>query len=245
MFNLYNGEIAKTKEIFSNATGAVPLETSQAWSVLENEELILKSDMAMDLGGGEAFGISGILFTTDEVVVPQNQIFTCGPSILELSKLNSEAEINYARFVVIRLKKEAVKNKTSQQLYGIFRKLDYVRYHIFPDGFALRISTVQHREVVRVSKSAVERMIDFESVGTSFINAYSALPEVDAVQIYFLTSLQKSDELKRLDEISRKSNDITESLNEIFKGLKMDCSTCAQKPLCDEIEGLKELHASL
>lgn len=245
MLNLYNKEIVNTQSLFSQNAGSVPVAAPQnAWPVLKNEDLILKSDMSMDLGGGEAFGISGILFTTEEKLVSENKVIVSGPSLLELEQ-NQPAEINYARFVVIRLKSEAIENKTTQQLYAIFRKLDYVRYHIFPNGFALRISTVQHREAVRISKTAVENKISFERVGQAFVNAYMALPEVDAVQIYFMTSLKKSDVFKQLDLISKKSNEITESLNEIFNGLKMDCSVCAQKTLCDEIEGLRDLHSKL
>lgn len=244
MISLYNKEIEKVSQLFKNAKIS---ETSKinAWPSSDNEELILRNDMAMDLGGGEAFGISGILFTTDDTLVPQNQIFTDGPSILELAEQKSDVEINYARFVLIRLKKDVMENKSAQQLYAIFRKLDYLRYHIYPQGFALRMSAVQHREIVRVSKNAVENKIDFEKVGAAFINAYLALSEVEAIQIYFMTSLQKTDAFKQLDLISKKSNEITESLNEIFKGLKMDCTTCGQKELCNEIEGLKELHSSL
>jgi hypothetical protein len=35
---------------------------------------------------------------------------------------------------------------------------------------------------------------------------------------------------------------ITDSLNHIYENLKMDCSVCGQKAICDEVEGLKEMH---
>ncbi|MCQ2575174.1 MAG: hypothetical protein MJ162_00425 [Treponema sp.] len=237
---LYDKEIQKVQTIFSQLNPQV-YSAEKPWPVSESEELILKSDMAVDLGGGEAYGISGILFTTKEDLVTENKVIVTGPSITESAKIEAE-EVNYARFVIIKLKKSAVENKTTQQLYAIFRKIDYLRYHIFLEGYAMRISAVQHRESVRISKKAVSEGVEFDSVGAALIKAYCALPEVDSVQIYFCTSLKKTELFRQLDSISRKSNDITESLNEIFKGLKMDCNTCAQKPLCDEIEGLKELH---
>jgi len=237
---LYNKEIQKVQNIFSKLN-AVELNAAESWPVSEKEELILKSDMAVDLGGGEAYGISGILFTTEDEFISENKVIVAGPSIKELAESKSE-EINYSRFVIIKLKKAAIENKTTQQLYAIFRKIDYIRYHVFLKGYALRISAVQHREAVRISKEAVTEGVNFGAVGAAFIQAYSSLPEVEAVKVYFCTSVEKSEIFKELDSISKKSNDITESLNEIFKGLKMDCNTCAQKSLCDEIEGLREMH---
>ena len=38
---------------------------------------------------------------------------------------------------------------------------------------------------------------------------------------------------------------ITDSLNNIFNGLTMDCSTCSSRELCDEIDGLRQLHMSI
>lgn len=242
MLNIYDKEILNVQNLFlsENTTNFSPVTP---WQQQEADQLILKSDMAMDLGCGESYGVSGILFTTDESLVPENCISLCGPDLQ--SYRNDFRDINYARFVIIRLKKETLENKDSQQLYGIFRKIDYVRYHIFLKGVSFRISAVQHREAVRVSKNAAEDGVSFTAVGSAFIKAYSELPEVEAVHIYFASGVEKQSIFKDLDKISRKSNDITESLNEIFKGLKMDCNTCAQKSLCDEIEGLKELHGKL
>lgn len=241
MLTIFNKEIREVQNIFSSAQ-SIEYKSSESWPINENEELILKNDMAMDLGGGEAFGISGILFTTEDGLVDRNRIIIEGPNLIECASTAAEKEINYSRFVVVKLKKSAVEEKTSQQLYAIFRKLDYVRYHIFPKGFVLRISAVQHREVVRLSKEAINECISFEKVGNAFISAYLELTEVESVQIYFCTSYVKNDNFSNLDKISRRANEITESLNEIFKGLKMDCSTCGQKELCDEIDGLRELH---
>lgn len=243
---LYTKEINKLKELFSHRP-LLQISSDKSWPKAPSEEIILKSDTAFELGGNTADAISGILFTTSKTLVPSNQVYVSG---MELNEINSLAEsekenINYSRFVIVCLKDSAIQNKTSQQLYGIFRKLDYIRFHAFIKGFALRISSVQHREVVRVSKEAIQNGITLSQVGNSFINAYCELPEVEAVHIYFTTSPQKDSIFKELNQTSKKAYEITESLNEIFQGLKMDCSTCSQKAICDEIEGMKELHQNL
>ena len=40
----------------------------------------------------------------------------------------------------------------------------------------------------------------------------------------------------------RKVRDITKTLSKILEGMSTDCHTCSLKEICDEVEGLKELH---
>lgn len=41
---------------------------------------------------------------------------------------------------------------------------------------------------------------------------------------------------------AKKAHDITDTLTHILEGLSTDCSVCALKDICDEVEGMKELH---
>ena len=41
---------------------------------------------------------------------------------------------------------------------------------------------------------------------------------------------------------AKKANDITNTLTHILEGLPTDCSVCSLKGICDEVEGMKELH---
>ena len=40
----------------------------------------------------------------------------------------------------------------------------------------------------------------------------------------------------------RKASAVTGTLTHILEGLPTDCSICALKDICDEVEGMKELH---
>lgn len=84
----------------------------------------------------------------------------------------------------------------------------------------------------------------WSGVDTSrLINAYRKRPEVEAVSIYFVTE-QDIDYIFLKSEAHR-CEQITDSLNNIFNGLTMDCSTCSSRELCDEIDGLRQLHMSI
>ena len=41
---------------------------------------------------------------------------------------------------------------------------------------------------------------------------------------------------------ARKVHEITLTLSRILEGIPTDCSLCSLKPICDEVEGMRELH---
>ena len=41
---------------------------------------------------------------------------------------------------------------------------------------------------------------------------------------------------------AKKVRDITKTLSKILEGMATDCHSCSLKEICDEVEGLKELH---
>ena len=107
----------------------------------------------------------------------------------------------------------------------------------------MRISSVKEREPVRISKEAVNSNISFSNIGSELIRAYKTREEVEAVKIYFITS--DSADYKMLRQFAGRCEQITASLNHIFNGLVMDCSTCSSRELCDEIEDLRKFHNSI
>ena len=93
---------------------------------------------------------------------------------------------------------------------------------------------------MRVSENAVKKGIDFQKVGSLFINKYKENTAVKGVKVIFITD--KNADFKKLEEFARKNNDITETLNHVMNSVNFDCDTCKLKPICDEVEGMKELH---
>ena len=48
--------------------------------------------------------------------------------------------------------------------------------------------------------------------------------------------------LKELIANARQVDAITKTLTHILDGLPTDCGHCTLKPVCDEVEGMRELH---
>ena len=47
---------------------------------------------------------------------------------------------------------------------------------------------------------------------------------------------------RQLIPIAEKVKDVTAALNTMFDGIDMDCGSCSLNEICDEVEGLRELH---
>ncbi|MDF2674051.1 MAG: dehydrogenase/acetyl-CoA synthase beta subunit, partial [Clostridiales bacterium] len=114
------------------------------------------------------------------------------------------------------------------------------RYKVNPKGFMSRISTSNKHEPVRVSKTALEEGLSFAKVARLFLDAYKAYPEVITVQVSFVTLPNFNyNELARL---AQKNDEITTALDHILRDVKMDCASCKLQSICNEVEGMKELH---
>lgn len=196
---------------------------NNAWSDIGYNEVILQRDTAFELDG-----VGFNLVTSSPV---DDKIVVIGDDLPVIKENRS-----FARVCVIQLED----NEDQQKTYNTIRKVEYTKYHVFPQGYMIRTSSRSHKEAVRVSKEAVKKGIDFQKVGSLLINKYKENSSVKGVKVIFITEPQA--DFKRFEEIARKNNDITETLNHVMNSVNFDCDTCKLKPVCDEVEGMKELH---
>ena len=119
------------------------------------------------------------------------------------------------------------------------KELELIKYNCSPDGFMTRASALSMREQIRVSKKAVKKGITFADYGSVLLQEYLKNPIVKSAQIIFITQFEKFDELLMLAD---KIKSTTSALNHILDNVIFDCSTCNLKEICNEVEGMKELH---
>ena len=104
----------------------------------------------------------------------------------------------------------------------------------------IRTSAKAQKESVRVSKTAVRKGITFQKVGNLLISKFKENPAVSGVRVIFVT--EDAVDFSSLEGLSRKNHGITETLNQVMNNLTFDCDTCNLKAICDEVEGMRELH---
>lgn len=230
--NLYDNVINECMEILTQYNGRRLNVHKSDWKQEKEQRLILKSDMAYELGGSSNHAISGLAFSNADKGV-KDEIWLYGSDLKNIKK-----DTDYARLTILYIDDREWND--SDKAYAVMRNIDYTRYHVYPKGFMIRISAAAEREPVRIERKAVEEGLDFEKVGNVFIEKYHTHKDVKAVKIIFIT--EKDFPYELLFRKTEKMEKITESLNTIFKNIVMDCTTCGLKKVCDEVEGMKELH---
>lgn len=194
-----------------------------AWKDVGVNQVILQKHSAFELSG------TGFNLITSSPV--KDGITVIGNDLADIKK-----DCNFTRISIIQIED----TEDEQKLYNLIRKTEYVKYHYFPDGYMIRTSSRSHQEAVRVSKDAVKKGISFQNAGNLLINKYKENPAIRGVRVIFITSPEADH--KAFEEIAQKNNAITETLNHIMNNVNFDCDTCNLKPVCDEVEGMRELH---
>ena len=228
--NLYDKHI---EEYFQLLKAADKIASTSPWPEASKSDIIMRSDMAYELGGGTKQALSGLCITEDENLVPKDQAFLLGPDLNAISE-----DCDFARIAFVRVAPDSLGE--GDQMYKNIRAIEYVRYHVRPSGYMLRVSSANSREPARVSKDALEDSLDFSNVAKQYFDCYHKNKLVEAVHLYFVTD--PSFDYKALKALCEKNEAITRTIDHALKDLNMDCSTCADKEICDEIEGIKELH---
>ncbi len=104
----------------------------------------------------------------------------------------------------------------------------------------IRTSSEEQKEIVRVSKSAIKKGISFEKIGNLLNSKFLENKSVKNVKTVFVTA--EDFDYSLLTSVAEKNSEITKTLNHIMQGINFDCSACNLKPICDEVEGMRELH---
>ncbi len=222
--DFFDSLIKKALEMTQGLSGInYEYEQEKAWKDVGFSQVILQKHSAFELSG------TGFNLVTSSPV--DDGITLIGSELSAIKK-----DCKFTRISLVQIDDQ----ENEQKAYNLIRKIEYVKYHYFPDGYMIRTSSRSHKEIVRVSKEAVKKGISFRSVGNLLINKYKENPAVKAVRVIFITSPEA--EHKAFESMAEKGNNITETLNHIMNSVNFDCDSCNLKPICDEVEGMRELH---
>ena len=230
---LYNSTIKEVTALLERASAKRwTYDPAGAWHDVGANELVLTRDAAFELGGEGLPASNFTCVTTNADLVPQDTVTLVGPDLGDL-----RADTPFARIALLHVNNIS---GDDQEAFRTVRDMEFVKYHVFPEGYMMRVSPENQREQVRVSKQAVKKGISFRGVGNDFIRKYKENGLIDHVSIIFVTGDKEL--CAKLLATAKKVDQLTLTLNHIMDGLSTDCSSCSFKQVCDEVEGLKELH---
>lgn len=233
---LYNTIIEKVnKELGSVEPVRYIYKEEKAWEDVGANQLIMLKESAYELGGDNKPAVHLSMVTSGDYV-DKDEVVVIGK---DLNNINSST--SFARIALVKVSKlEGEDDEDTEKLFRAIQDIDFVKYHVYPKGYMIRSSSDSFREQVRVSKDAVAKGINFEKVGAAYIKQYKKNPAIDAVKLIFVTA--DDADYAELKKDARKAQDITKALSKILEGMATDCHSCTLKPICDEVEGMKELH---
>lgn len=228
--NIYDNQILKALSLLENEMGKDIKKDISLWEDVGKQNLVLRQEMAYELGGSNLPAVSFIGVTSSENLVPKDGAYLYGKDLSEISK-----DTPYARITLIRINNDF---RDDESIYHIIREINNIRYNINPKGFMSRISTRNNHEPVRVSKKALSEGLEFDKICKLFLEAYKKNKYVISTKIIFITI--KDFNYRALEKLSQRNNEITFALDHILRDVKMDCSSCKLQSICNEVEELKE-----
>ena len=230
---LYNSLINDTHAQLEGLSAKVwDYSPADCWTDIGSSELVLQRDAAYEMGALGKGSANYVLFTSSSELVNKDQVILYGPDMGQI-----KGDCDFARIVLLRV---GVLDDDDEAVYRTLKDIEFAKYHVYPEGYMVRMSPESSREQVRVSKKALAKGISFRSVGASYVAEYKKDANVLNATVIFITD-PKAD-YAALQAAAKKASAVTGTLTHILEGLPTDCSICALKDICDEVEGMKELH---
>lgn len=229
---LYNALIRAVRAQLTGTPRRWDYSADDAWADNGESELVMLRDAAFELGGSGNPSANFTCVTSDEALVPRDEILLYGKDLPQLS-----GDVSFARLVFLQV--DEVLGEDDEATFQAIRDMEFVKYHVFPKGYMVRISSESNREQVRLSRDALRGGVSFRGIGARYIAAYHKNPHVRRVQVVFLTDQSA---VAVLSQLAKKVDDVTKTLTHILEGLPTDCGSCSLKPICDEVEGMREMH---
>lgn len=218
----FDSLISETENIISSFQKKAFLKGT-SWHDAGQNQMIMRRDTAFELDGT---GFN--LLTSDKV---DDEIIVVGDDLNEI-----RGDRRFARISIVQI--DEIENE--QESYNLIKKVEYVKYHSFPDGYMIRSTSRSHKESVRVSQKAIKDGIGFQKIGSLQIEKYKENSAVKGVKIIFITAPEA--DYYAIEKLAEKNHAIAETLNHVMNSVNFDCNTCNLKAICDEVEGMKELH---
>lgn len=230
---LYNSLIKESNSLLDKGSPrAWEYRPGDAWKDIGSSELVLQKDAAYELGAMGKGSANYVLFTSNPELVDKDQILLYGADLGEI-----RGDVDFARIVLLRV---GLIDGDDEAVYRTLKDIEFAKYHVYPEGYMVRMSPESYREQVRVSKQALKKGVSFKNIGANYITAYKKDPNVLNATVIFVTA--PGYDYGAMKKLAKKANDVTGTLTHILEGLPTDCSVCALKDICDEVEGMKELH---
>lgn len=226
--DLYNSLINQIKNLLPEDKGKRFSFEKTSLKKGDKNKILFLNETAFELGGSQTPCVSTMAVSSS--LEFDNSVLLFGKDLYQLKK-----DTEFGKIVFLQI--DDIDEETA---FDTIKNIELVRYNYCPEGFMTRASALSMREQLRISKDVIKKKISFADYGNALIEEYLKNPVVKAVQIIFITDF--NGRYNELYMLADKIKSTTSALNHILDNIMFDCSTCNLKEICDEVEGMKELH---
>ena len=86
---------------------------------------------------------------TTSGLITEDEVYVYGPDLPDI-----RADVPFAKIVLLETN-DLGESEDEEKAYRTIRNIEFVRYHVFPVGYMVRVSAQSNEEQVRVSKKVI------------------------------------------------------------------------------------------
>lgn len=205
-----------------------------AWPKAGNRDIILQSEVGIELGHPRDEALSFIQWTPTVSLVKNDAISLIGPDLIESRK----NRIPFGKILFV-----GVEGFDENNCYDRHSEMELTRFNLSLKGYMIRAASQYMKEWSRVSTEALNNGFSFSILGSGQINALKKLDYVTSVEVFFITT--SSEEVRDLKEYGSRSMQRINALKKMTQEMDLDCSNCDYQDVCNEVDDLRSMRSSL
>ena len=204
------------------------------WPKAGQRNIILQSDVGIELGHPRDEALSFIQWTHTASLVKNNGISLIGPDLIESEK----DRIPFGKIVFV-----GVEGFDENNCYDRHSEMELTRFNLSLNGYMIRAASQYMKEWSRVSAEALKKGFSLSILGSGQINALKKLEYVTSAEVLFITA--SSEDVRDLREYGNRAMQRINALKKMTQEMDLDCSNCDYQEVCNEVDDLRSMRSSL
>ena len=245
LFDKYMKEAAAVLQPYLNEYGCPVAADGPCWPLAEKNPFIMERDTALELGGYPKESVNLILSSSQtaefwdwrgaETRLILNFDPTKSGRIRDLVGSGQENHLSFGKIVLLQTEELA-----DDAVYEFQQAVQLADLRLKLEGVMTRSSSRQYQMNLRISRRAAEAGLGLDAMARTIREHFLQVSHVKDAAVILMAG--DSPLYKQLLPIAERIKDVTVALNTMFDGIDMDCGSCNLSEICDEVEGLREMH---
>ena len=241
LFDKYMEEAAAVLQPYLNEYGWPVAADGPTWPLADRNPFIMERDTALELGGYPKESVNLIAASSHDLpnLSKITQILDFPHALREKNGCfachGGENHLSFGKIVFLQTEELA-----DDAVYDFQQAVQLADLRLKLEGVMTRSSSRQYQVNLRVGRQAAEAGLGLDTMARTIRQHFLQVPHVKDAAVILLAG--DSPVYKELLPIAEKVKDVTVALNTMFDGIDMDCGSCSLNEICDEVEGLREMH---